>query len=350
MNRYKILLEESRDAIAVVEANGSLIEVNRSWFELFGYARKDIAGLNVTDMYVNPADRDAFRRRLVQQGSVRDYELRLRKKDGCPIICLATSTVKNVRNGGGASYLSIIRDVTERKRAEESLIQRQAALQAVYELVTSFGSSFETLCGQVASNLSQLLKASHVAVLRLDEDAHRVVAVSANGKLVNSDVPLPRFSPESSLVTSDVQPYCTRAGVPLTEGVFGERYAVKSFLEVPIRNGHSKAFGLIVIMDRSERIFTDLDIHLAEIFAGYIGHEIARRKMERQLRRDHRMKMLGQVAAGVAHEVRNPLAALLAITEALYQDLGTNAEHRQYLDHIPTQVNRLSRLMLDLLN
>ena len=59
---------------------------------------------------------------------------------------------------------------------------------------------------------------------------------------------------------------------------------------------------------------------------------------------------MGKWLPGVAHEVRNPLNAILAITEALFQDIGDNAEYKPFLDHIRTQVERLSRLMGDLLD
>jgi PAS domain S-box-containing protein len=74
-----------------------------------------------------------------------------------------------------------------------------------------------------------------------------------------------------------------------------------------------------------------------------------RRQLESQLAHSQEMKVLGQLAAGVAHEVRNPLNAILAITEALFQDIGSNEEYEPYLEHIRTQVNRLSALMKDLL-
>lgn len=75
-----------------------------------------------------------------------------------------------------------------------------------------------------------------------------------------------------------------------------------------------------------------------------------RQEMEKQLEYAREMKVFGQIAANVAHEVRNPLNAILAITEALFQDIGEDTEHGPYLVHIKSQVNRLSRLMKDLLD
>jgi two-component system NtrC family sensor kinase len=103
-------------------------------------------------------------------------------------------------------------------------------------------------------------------------------------------------------------------------------------------------------MDYEDRILSEDEIRLIEIFARYVAYEYERNSMETQLRQLEKMKLLGQVAAGVAHEVRNPLNAILAITEALFQDIGDNPEYKPFLDHIRTQVERLSRLMGDLLD
>jgi signal transduction histidine kinase len=70
---------------------------------------------------------------------------------------------------------------------------------------------------------------------------------------------------------------------------------------------------------------------------------------ESKIRQAHGMKMVGEMAAALAHEVRNPLHALLSITEALRQDLKGNAEIDVYLHHIGQQVQRLASLMNDLL-
>ncbi|MDP3479744.1 MAG: response regulator [Desulfoprunum sp.] len=75
------------------------------------------------------------------------------------------------------------------------------------------------------------------------------------------------------------------------------------------------------------------------------------KKLEKELFAAKKMEIIGQLTGGVAHEVRNPLNAILSIFEALFKEreIANNPEYQPYLEHIRTQVNRLSKLMADLL-
>jgi PAS domain S-box-containing protein len=73
------------------------------------------------------------------------------------------------------------------------------------------------------------------------------------------------------------------------------------------------------------------------------------KQLEQEVRASQRMNTIAQVAAGVAHEVRNPLNGILAVTEALSLTLQEDQERKPYLDHIRSQVDRLAGLMQDLL-
>ncbi len=79
-------------------------------------------------------------------------------------------------------------------------------------------------------------------------------------------------------------------------------------------------------------------------------HDITERKrMEAKLKESQKMEVIGRIASGVAHEVRNPLNAILAISEALSEEIGDEEAYKPYLYHICSQVDRLSTLMKDLL-
>ena len=76
------------------------------------------------------------------------------------------------------------------------------------------------------------------------------------------------------------------------------------------------------------------------------------KKVYDQLSNAKKLEAIGQLAGGVAHEVRNPLNAILSIVEALFLEtkIKENPEYQPYIYHIRTQVNHLARLMTDLLD
>jgi signal transduction histidine kinase len=72
-------------------------------------------------------------------------------------------------------------------------------------------------------------------------------------------------------------------------------------------------------------------------------------EIKKQLAQSQEYRILGQLTSGVAHEVRNPLNAISVVMEALFLDLGDNPDFLPYKEHIFTHVDRLKRLMQDLL-
>jgi len=122
-NRYRILFEESRDPIFITSVGdrGRFLDANQATLDLFGYSREEILNLEVRQCYAQPADREAFQAAMKEQGSVRDYEAKLRKKNGTVIDCLLSSTLWRDEKGAVIGYQGRIRDITEKKRAEHAL-------------------------------------------------------------------------------------------------------------------------------------------------------------------------------------------------------------------------------------
>jgi PAS domain S-box-containing protein len=109
---------------------------------------------------------------------------------------------------------------------------------------------------------------------------------------------------------------------------------------------------LIYTQEALEQRVIDRTMELNRINA-QLRNEISERKqLEQQLISAKKLELVGQLAGGVAHEVRNPLNAILSITEALFREkeIEGNPEFHPYIGHIREQVNRLAHLMNDLLD
>ncbi|MGA2317856.1 MAG: PAS domain S-box protein [Thermodesulfobacteriota bacterium] len=121
--RYRSLFEGSRDAIYTNSREGKILDANQSMLDLFGYSREEMIGLKARETYVHPEDRLKFQQKIEREGFVRDYEIKLRKKDGTELECLFTSIVRRSADGNIVGYQGIIRDITERKQAGEKVKQ-----------------------------------------------------------------------------------------------------------------------------------------------------------------------------------------------------------------------------------
>jgi PAS domain S-box-containing protein len=134
--RYRKLFEESRDAIIATQDN-KIIAANQAALDLFGYVREEMIGLDVRKIDVYPGERFRFQQEMEQKGFVRDYEVKLRKKDGTEIDCLLTSTVRRALDDSILGYQGIIHDITQRKALEE--VWRR------YEFIVNTSKDFMTL-------------------------------------------------------------------------------------------------------------------------------------------------------------------------------------------------------------
>ncbi|MDD3846969.1 MAG: PAS domain-containing protein [Syntrophorhabdaceae bacterium] len=110
-HKFRSLFEDSRDAVYIAAKEGGFIDVNQAYLELFGYTREEMVALQAKDAYWNPDDRPTVRKMMEEEGSVKDYEMKLRKKGGAGMECLMTATVKHADDGSVLGYQDMIRDV-----------------------------------------------------------------------------------------------------------------------------------------------------------------------------------------------------------------------------------------------
>ncbi len=177
--RYRALTEQANDAILVLDSTARVVEVNRATETLLGRPRADIVGRSWFDL-VAPEERDdaaRARRELLATGTLRVASRHLVRPDGTRLTAEVSSSV--VRMGDESAVLTILRDVTERRTAEEAWQRSEARMKSVLDaaldavvmmdehgLVTSWNARAETLFGwsrdeAVGRNLAELIIPPH---------------------------------------------------------------------------------------------------------------------------------------------------------------------------------------------
>jgi diguanylate cyclase (GGDEF)-like protein/PAS domain S-box-containing protein len=119
--RYRSLFEQSRDAIYMTERDGEIVELNQAALELLGYESGDLIGQDVRSIYADATDRQRFLSAIADRDEIRDFEVRLRRRDGRDIWCLVSSWPRRDPRGRVLGYQGIIHDITDRKAVEERL-------------------------------------------------------------------------------------------------------------------------------------------------------------------------------------------------------------------------------------
>jgi PAS domain S-box-containing protein len=129
--KYRDLIEISPDAIYVVDANGVCVLGNRAGAELAGVPQDELIGTPVTDTYL-PEERHLFGERLkkLEGKSALRFERKFVRKSG-EIVPVEVS-VSPIRGG---YFQAILRDISERKRAEEELSREQQRFMDIVDSV-----------------------------------------------------------------------------------------------------------------------------------------------------------------------------------------------------------------------
>jgi PAS domain S-box-containing protein len=102
-------------------SDGRLMEVNDGFLRITGYSREEVVGRTIVDLnlWKNPLDRDRLVELLQEKGRVVDLEADFRVKSGAVINCLISAEMINLQQE--KCLLAVIKDITERKRAQEFL-------------------------------------------------------------------------------------------------------------------------------------------------------------------------------------------------------------------------------------
>ncbi|MBS3809180.1 MAG: PAS domain S-box protein [Desulfobacterales bacterium] len=115
------LLENSPDAIAIVDEHGLFTRWNNNAEKMFGYNFEEMKGKKAFEFYADRAAMEDMLDQLRKQGSVQNYEITFKSKDGTSLPCAVSISLLHNENQEKIGSLSILRDLSEWKITEEKL-------------------------------------------------------------------------------------------------------------------------------------------------------------------------------------------------------------------------------------
>ena len=139
---YRLLFDYAPLGYQSLDVSGRLLDVNRTWTELLGYAREEVIGRLFREFIVEPATEELEPRfeAFLRSGSVRDVQFKLRRADGRDLDVLFDGRVVRDPDGGGLRTHCVFRDITEFHRTRRALIESENRLRALSD--ASFESIF----------------------------------------------------------------------------------------------------------------------------------------------------------------------------------------------------------------
>ena len=132
------LIESNIDALMTTDPRGIITDVNKQTEALTGCTRDELIGAPFKNYFTDPRRAEAGIHRVLQEGKVTDYELTARARNGTETVVSYNATTFHDRNRGLQGVFAAARDVTELKRFERTLQQKNAELEAANRMKSEF--------------------------------------------------------------------------------------------------------------------------------------------------------------------------------------------------------------------
>ncbi|HYU41524.1 MAG TPA: PAS domain S-box protein, partial [Vicinamibacteria bacterium] len=130
-SRYRALMEQANDAILILDPTAKILEVNRQAERLLGARREQLIGRSYDDFVVPDEQAESARQQeeLRAEGRLRVESRQMVRADGTSVSVEVSASIIGV--GDGPIILTILRDITDRKRAEQALREAQQRIEHV---------------------------------------------------------------------------------------------------------------------------------------------------------------------------------------------------------------------------
>ncbi|PWT88275.1 MAG: hypothetical protein C5B56_09015, partial [Proteobacteria bacterium] len=313
--KYRELFDSIQEGLFFATPDGRFLDVNDAMVRMLGYhSREELLRSDVSPhLYPAPEARERFLHALTERGVLRNYEETLRRKDGTLLHSLQNITAVHDSRGRIVQIRGLMLDVTEQKTYQAQLQRERDFNQKILNTTQSMILVLDTAglisyanrrCYEAGYEESALIghrlvdwvEASHRA------DFESALETTANGHQVDN----------------------IELRVKRGDGSMGHFSISLS----PMRDEQDAVNSIVVVMT---------DITDAAMLQAKLAHS-------------EKMATIGRLVSGVAHEVNNPLAAILGFTDLLLENPEVPPAAREDLQIILQETQRTKDIVQDLLS
>ena len=301
------IVSSAMDGIIVIDLNGDFVQFNNAFLKMMKYSNEELKDMNIRQLTPEKwlvKDAAQFKELLLGNAKSTYYEKELIGKDG-PIFPVAlTVSLLNDEEDKPIAMVGIIRDETERKRAEEALRESEEKMRTILDSMPDVVLQLDTNLEIIWAN-----KATHKL------NPHTIGQLCYKALSGRNDE-CPGCPIVKALKTGEIQ-----RGIVHLRSVTGVGESYWDDVGIPIKDTRGKITSIVKLAKNvTERKKAEKE--LKKLYTELKESQV-------QLIQTERLRTMGMMAAGVAHELNNPMMGI--INFAQYCRKHTPKDDRKFI-------------------
>lgn len=396
--QFQAIFHSMAEAVVFVDTERRIRAINPAATKLWGYTQEELEGITTACLYVDEASYQEQGRKCYNVGARPQspvFELRYRRKDGSMFLAESIGTQVRDAEGTVLGFVGVHRDITERKRAEQAVKESAREVEIRNAIANVFLTvSDEDMYHEVLKIVLQVMDSEYGVFGYIDENGDFVVPSMTRHIWDKCNVPDKRYIFPRDTWGDSSWPQAVRekrtinSNDPSTDTPQGH-IGISRHISMPVIH-KDEVIGLFQVANKSSDYSQD-DIRLLDTIAKNVAPILSAR-LERDRQQDHReqaeqaardaqqqlirqerekkeraqaelaeirdelirttrLAAIGQVAASIAHELRNPLGAAGNACYYLKRyGSGEKAQLEEYLDIIKQELGTAHSVIDSLLS